>query len=70
MVFLWCLTWTVEPIVMAQAPERAEKWSEIVNLVYVPEGVGHLAVLLGVQQQTGPADLAEFDDAHLALMCQ
>jgi hypothetical protein len=44
---------------------QRDGWDEVVALVQVPEGVGHLVILLGVAQQTGAADLAEFDDVRL-----
>jgi hypothetical protein len=57
--------WTAEDLDQTLAPAQAEQWCEIVTLVRVPEGVGQLAVLLGVRQQTGAADVAEFDDVRL-----
>ncbi len=57
--------WTAESLDQRLSPAQRDGWNELVTLVQVPEGVGHLVVLLGVAQQTGPTDLAEFDDVRL-----
>jgi hypothetical protein len=60
--------WTAESLDQRLTPAQRDGWNELVTLVQVPEGVGHLVVLLGVAQQTAAADLAEFDDVRLVRM--
>lgn len=59
--------WTLED---HDQPLRAagprEQWSEIFGTVVVPNGVGKLAILLMVADQSAPEDIAWFDEVHLS----
>lgn len=57
--------WTAESLDQRLSIAHRDGWNELVALVEVPAGVGHLVVLLGAAQQTAATDLAEFDDVRL-----
>lgn len=62
--------WTAEPqdrLIFAEplAGAAADGWSTLFGVVEVPEGAGHLVILLGVAGQTSPQDAAWFDNLEL-----
>jgi hypothetical protein len=59
-------TWTKESQdVLLYASGPRDQWIEMTGVVEIPEGVGRLLILLGIQGQASPDDAAWFDDVEL-----
>ncbi|MCD6359988.1 MAG: hypothetical protein J7M38_03925, partial [Armatimonadetes bacterium] len=58
--------WTLEQLDRICTPEPGEgEWRTIEGLATVPETVGKLIILLGVNGQTSDEDVVWFDDVSL-----
>jgi hypothetical protein len=57
--------WTAQELDRRLGPAHRDGWRELATVVLVPDGVGHLVLLLGASHQAGDADYVLFDDVWL-----